>query len=371
VSSRRGELARDASLRPASFGALIAVAVRELSWTMPRVAREIRAWRTRACAIPDGRLREDALISLRRERLNVEGAALFASIPESQAPNLLRALVAYQVILDFLDTVTERFVDCPRESGLQLHRALVDALDLHAPMADYYRFHPRGVDDGGYLKELVTVCRSNCANLPGYALVRDRAMSAAGRLVVQVANHDPLPARRKAALVAWAENQPASDFDVSWFELAAAASSTLGIHALLALAVEPNPRADVVATVDAAYFPWICAASTFLDSLVDQDDDVRDGSHSYLAHYPDTQTALRRLHEITQRSVSETNRLPRAERHAVIVCGMIAMYLSKASARSSELRSATREILSAAGSLPRIQLPIMRIMRAVQGLGDA
>jgi hypothetical protein len=47
------------------------------------------------------------------------------------------------------------------------------------------------------------------------------------------------------------------------------------------------------------------------------------------------------------------------------------MYLSTDSARSPELRAASDRIAGAAGSLPRVQLLIMRAMRAVQQLGDA
>ncbi|HMJ04140.1 MAG TPA: DUF2600 family protein, partial [Conexibacter sp.] len=80
---------------------------------------------------------------------------------------------------------------------------------------------------------------------------------------------------------------------------------------------------------------------------------------------------VERLCEIVFRSAYGTRRLRNGERHALITTGMVAMYLSKASARSPELRSASREILRAAGSLPRFQMPIMRMMRAAQGLGDA
>ena len=50
---------------------------------------------------------------------------------------------------------------------------------------------------------------------------------------------------------------------------------------------------------------------------------------------------------------------------------MVSMYLSKESARSPELRASTRRIARSAGSLPRVQLPIMRAMRLAQRLGDA
>ena len=80
---------------------------------------------------------------------------------------------------------------------------------------------------------------------------------------------------------------------------------------------------------------------------------------------------VERLCEIVYRSAHGARQLRNGERHALIATGMVSMYLSKASARTPELLPATRRIARAAGSLPRVQLPIMRTMRAVQRLGDA
>ena len=79
---------------------------------------------------------------------------------------------------------------------------------------------------------------------------------------------------------------------MSWWELTAAASSTLGIHALLALAADPASGEHEVIEVDAAYMPWICAASTMLDSYVDSAQDALQQSHSYIAHYPSSRLRL-------------------------------------------------------------------------------
>lgn len=348
---------------PRQLAALAAVYAREVAWVAPSVAAEVRRWRARAAAIPDPALREDALISLERERLNIEGAALYAVLPRRREPRLLRVLVAYQIALDYLDTLGERLVGEPHRTGVQLHRALVEALDPGSPVSDYYRYLPWAADDGGYLRALVEACREGCRTLPGYERVREPAVRAGARFVVQVANHDPLPARRDAALVAWAAGQEPYGAGASWFELAAGASSTLGIHALLALATRPDPSPAAVAAVDAAYFPWVCAASTLLDSLVDRADDARTGSHNFLDHYADEATAERRLAEVIARSVAQSRRLGRGERHAVIVCGMVAMYLSKSSAAGPELRPAARRLLRAAGGLAALELPILRWLR--------
>lgn len=350
--------------------ALVAVAARELAWVLPSVSREIGHWREVASCAGGPTLREDALLSLRRERLNVEGAALFAILPRRRHPALVRALCAYQITLDYLDTISERPVDEPLANGRKLHRALSDAVNPDAPLSDYYRFH-LDARDGGYLRRLVEAGRAGCLALAAFEHVHARAVRAATLAMVQAVNHDPLPARRIVGLRAWAERELPGPQEMTWFELAAAASSSLWTLALLALAADPQLREDDVVEAETVYFPWICAASTLLDAYVDQASDRAAGEHSYVEHYDSEREMVDRLCEITYRSVDGARRLRNGERHALIVAGMVSMYLSKASARSPELRAASARIARAAGSLPRVQLPIMRAMRAAQRLGDS
>jgi tetraprenyl-beta-curcumene synthase len=350
--------------------AFLEVAARELTWVLPNVRKEVRHWRARALGIPDGALREDAILTLDRERLNTEGAALFAVLSRSRNHGLLRVLAAFQIILDYLDTISEQPADDPLANGRQLHLALTEALDPGGPVSDYYRYHP-WQDDGGYLRELVELCRRECEGLPGFRRVRERVMRAAELGTVQILNHDPVAQRRDDALRRWTERELPEQTEAAWFELTAAASSSLWVLALLALGADADVDERTVVEAELVYFPWICAASTLLDAFVDQPEDAATGNHSYVAHYDSPEAMTERLAEIVFLSASGARQLRNGERHALITTGMVAMYLSKASARSPELRGATRQILAAAGSLPRMQMPIMRIMRALQGLGDA
>ena len=348
----------------------MSVAVRELRWVMPTVRVEVARWRRAAAAIPAGRLQADAFENLRSCRLNTEGAALYAILPRVRHPALVRALVAYQIALDYLDTLSEHPCEAQRANGLRLHRALVEALDPGGPISDHYRHHPWR-DDGGFLRALVDATRSGCLALPAYERVRARALESAERMTIQSLNHDPLPERRDAALQAWAARRFPGRDELTWFEWTAASCSSLSTFALLALAADPRLDEDDVAEAEAVYFPWICAASTLLDAFVDQPADRAEGSHSYVEHYDSPEEMVERLCEITYRSVDGARRLRNGERHALIAAGMVSMYLSKASARSPELRDASARIARAAGSLLRFQLPVMRAMRAARRLGDA
>lgn len=340
------------------------MATRELTYVLPRVSSEIQLWRERALAIPDGPIREDALGALSTKRFNPEGAALFSVLARRHDPRLLRLLVAFQVLLDFLDSTTERTVPRPVEDGAQLHLALAEALQPGAPLSDYYRFHPWR-DDGGYLSALVTSCQECCAMLPSYSQVRPLAVRAARRCAVQGINHDPDPARREQTLRRWARLEFADEWEreLSWWELTAAASSTVGIHALLAKAAEPGVTAEEARRVDAVYMPWVCAASTMLDSYVDEAVDVVSEGHSYVRHYPSPAIAARRVCELMRRSICEARRLRGGARHALIVAGMAAMYLSADEARTPAMRTTTERFLDAGGSLPRLLLPILRVWR--------
>ncbi|MFL5817204.1 MAG: DUF2600 family protein [Conexibacter sp.] len=350
--------------------ALVGVAARELTWVIPNVTREVRRWHAVALRVPDLALRDDATLTLRRERLNTEGASLFAILPRRRNIELLRVLAAYQITLDYLDTISERPSEDPLGNGRQLHLALTEAVDPGSPISDYYRLHPHR-EDIGYLRGLVEQCRAGCTALPGFERVRARVRRSAHLGTVQVPNHDPCEERRAAGLRAWVERELPGRSELSWFELTAAASSSLWTLALLALAADPNLHEDDVLEAEAVYFPWINAASTLLDAFVDQRSDREEGSHSYVEHYDSPSEMVERLCEIVYRSVHGARQLRNGERHALIATGMVSMYLSKESARSPELRQATRRIARTAGSLPRVQLPIMRTMRAVQRLGDA
>ncbi len=343
---------------------LARVTTRELLQGLPAVAREVSAWRTLAFAIPDARIRQDALSALARKRGHTDGAALFWTLPASRSPSLLRLLVAYEIMWDFLDSVNERGAAAGQRNGRQLHLALVEALDPSLPISDYYRYHPWR-EDGGYLRALVDVCRESCGRLPSYERIRPLVVLEAKRAQVLAINHDLDPACRDATLRAWAAEEFPGGHEASWFELTGAASASLTVHVLLALGAEaPSAELDLARTQN-AYFPWISAATTMLDSYVDQLEDAANGDHSYIAHYQSPELVVQRIGQLLQRSFREARALENAEHHLLIVACMVAMYLSKDSARSHPLHAETKRLASAGGSLTRFLLPILRLWRIV------
>jgi tetraprenyl-beta-curcumene synthase len=346
----------------------VAAAARELLWGLRSVSNEMGAWRRYARAIPDAPLREDALSSLTRKRTHADGAALFSILPRRRCPRLLRLLVAYEIALDFLDNVNER--EASGGNGRQLHLALVEALDPQRSLSDYY-LHHRWRDDGGYLRALVESCREGCGQLPGYPRVRSTLRRETVRALVLGINHELEPARRDGALRRWADRECAGYREASWFELTSAASASLTVHALLALAAESVGSDSEISAVLAAYFPWISATSTMLDSYVDQFEDALVGGHSYLDHYPSRAAAAQRVGELVERSVSCARCLNRGHRHVVIATCMVAMYLSKDSARTPAMHTTTRNLARCGGSLAVLMLPVLRLWRILYALRSA
>jgi tetraprenyl-beta-curcumene synthase len=193
--------------------------------------------------------------------------------------------------------------------------------------------------------------------------VRPLAVREAQRAQVLALNHDPDPGDRDASLRAWARREFEGQQRLSWFELSGAASASLTIHAFLALASEPACSEREIDRTCAAYFPWVSVATTMLDSYVDQVEDLVNGDHRYIAHYASEQLARERVCELVARSACEARRLRHGHRHAVIAACMVAMYLSKDSARAQDMRASTDGFVRAGGSLTRLLLPILRLWR--------
>jgi tetraprenyl-beta-curcumene synthase len=334
---------------------------RELTWALPLAAREIRRWRKLAARIPDPAIRGDALSSFAHKRVNIDGAALFCILSSSRDPRLLRLLVAYQILWDFLDSMNEHGSNRGTVNGRHLHLALVDALDPALPISDYYRYHPWR-EDGGYLCSLVSFCRRECALLPSYEAVRPLVLREANRAQVLAINHDPDDAQRDLELRRWARREFPTERCASWFELTAAASAGLTIFALLAATTKPRVNVAELEQVRRAYSPWISATATMLDSYVDQSEDETKGEHSYVKHYWPEVTSLR-VGELVRRATLEAATLSDGERHVLIVASMAAMYLSNDRARAAPMRNETRTLIRAGGPLAGLLLPVLRLWR--------
>jgi tetraprenyl-beta-curcumene synthase len=367
-------------MRPA---ALTHALSRELLWGLRHVSREVGKWRVRAATIPDPELRADALNALANKRGNINGAAMFWTLPDRRDHNLLKALIAYEVLADYLDCVSERGASLGLSNGRQLHVALVEALDPLAPISDYYRHHNHH-EDGGYASALVRSCRASCAELPSFAEVQPFLARAGGLSQVLALNHEPHPAARAHQLKEWADlncsaqagldNKWQTPTGQTWFERAAGASAWLTVFAMLALATE-QPSAEraphEVQHTYESYLRWIAPIGAMLDSYGDLGQDLASAQHSYISHYPDMEIAVERLGALIHHSRRTSAALPRGARHSLIAACMVAFYLSKDSVSTPTMSASTRKLQRAGGPLAVALTPVLRLWRIRYGQRSA
>ncbi|HEV7615594.1 MAG TPA: DUF2600 family protein [Solirubrobacterales bacterium] len=331
---------------------------------VPQVRGELMGWRRLTNSIPDPKLRAQARAAIDQKSLNVEATAVFATLPpRSHRAHALRAMVALQVAIDYLDSLGEQPAAEPLANGLQLHRALVAAVTPGADAEDWYRHHAQR-EDGGYLDALLAACQQGLAALPARAAVLASVQRAARRCGEgQSHTHAAAAASSSQAgpgqLETWARSLGAPAV-YRWWEVAAGASSSVAAHALIAAAADPATSPAEAELIDAAYFPPIGALTVLLDDLIDRDEDARAGAHSYIAYYRDGGDAANRLDLLAQLAGAALAPLRHRHRHAAILAGVVGFYLSAEQAETPYARPARARLLGSAGPAVR---PIVAVMR--------
>jgi tetraprenyl-beta-curcumene synthase len=338
----------------------------------PAASAARRRLHRRAAAIPDPALRAEALASFRDKRSNSEGLAALALLaPVAGRRGIVQGLIAYQLMLDYLDGVSERPSADPIANGLRLHSAFEVALDLEAEHFDYYGLAGVG-EDGGYLVELIETVRRSLGGLPSYATVREPLLRQA-RLCreSQSLNHALQFAPVQEQVDEWAAATAADagvDLGFEWWELiAAAAASSLCVGALLALAARPGVGSAEADAVDAAYFPWASGLNALLDSLVDLDEDQNGASH--LRRYESREHAGARLTALAVGARERVSRLPDGELHEAILAAMGAMYLSQPQAWTPEAEVVSKAMFDAFGPMTRPAILVHVVRRGGRGAG--
>ena len=145
--------------------ALVLVNVRYWSRVAPLARSEMERWRQRARTIEDPVLRALAVAKLDEEGFNAEAAAMLATLaPRAHRRRTVEAIVAAEVLYDYLDGLTEFPAAEARGDGERLFTAFTDAVDPSAvPDGDYYRHHSSAEDV--YLEQTRRQ-REACASRP-------------------------------------------------------------------------------------------------------------------------------------------------------------------------------------------------------------
>lgn len=331
---------------------------------LPQVRGELQHWERRTGGIPDLVLRDAALSAIKEKSSNVEATAVFAILtPRSRRSSVLRAMTALQTTIEYLDVLGEQSHDEPLANGLALHGALEEAVTPGAQHSDWYRLHPQS-DDGGYLASLVATCQQEVATLPSGDAVLTTAQRAAQRCA-EGQSHTHAAVRSEAgaqALKEWAAGLDDSG-EHYWWELAAGASSSVAIHALIAAAANENVDTEEAKRVDAAYFPPIGALTVLLDDLIDREADLAAEEHNYLGYYANNEIAAERFAVLAQRAQNAIAGLRLKQRHTAILMGVGGFYLSKPAAKSGYARPIRARMLKALGAAV---YPILAVRKVLQ-----
>jgi tetraprenyl-beta-curcumene synthase len=346
--------------------ALLFANVRYWSAVAPLVRKQLRGWRQRALAIEDPVLRELALAKLSDEGFNAEVAATLATLaPRLHRRGVVKAIVALEILFDYLDGLTESPTFESPDDGDRLFRAFTDAVAPESkPAGDYYRHHSRR-GDGGYLDALVKVVREALAELPATIKLTDIMRRSAERTAEAQLHIHAACIVESGALERWGWRR-ATETPLGWREyVAGAASSVLAVHALIAAAADHRTTRAQGLDIDRIYLP-IAALPTILDSLIDYERDAVVGRPGYVRYYEDRALLARQLTSVIQEGIGHARRVPNGAHHVMTLVGVVAYYTSAPSAQSDFARPVTAQVRRHLKPLIGPTLAVMLTWRAVK-----
>lgn len=297
---------------------------------LPQIRRCLQRWERRAQTIPSAALRRDAIETLTQKATYVEAAAAFATLaaPTSR-PAAIDFIVAWQAISDYVDALGEQPSCDPFANNMQLHRALLAAVDPEQPPADYYAHHQHA-DDGGYLDALVTTCRQSMRALPLGGAVQQIATVAAERCrEAQSHVHATEQGGSVDALQRWTAAQTRTN-GYDWWAVAAAGISGIAIPPLVAAAANPTTTSHTLTLIHDVYWPHVCALSVLLDRIADHDTDADE--FSVLARHATLAELAAALAKAAANASRAASVLPDAAAHHMIIASTIAYYLTESRA---------------------------------------
>jgi tetraprenyl-beta-curcumene synthase len=347
--------------------ALALVNVRYWCTVAPLARQQLHVWRQCAETIDDPVLRTTALSKLEDEGFNAEAAALLATLaPRRHRRRAVEAIIATEIIYDYLDGLTESPSHHASQDGACLFRAFTDALTPSLPSSGgYYRHHSHSEDC--YLDVLVATVRSALAGLPAFAALADLFQASAARgAAAQLHIHEATQSQ-SPELEQWAREQAAGS-SLQWREfLAGAACSVLSLHALIAAASDPRTTYDQALELDEIYLS-ISVFPTILDSVVDHDADTASGRSGYVQHYEDSGVLALRLASVVGDVIARAHNARQGAHHVMTLVGVLAYYLSAPGANSEFARPVSMQLARQSQPLLAPTLTMMRTWRAAKHL---
>lgn len=312
---------------------------------LPHVHRYLRQWRRKAEAIPDPELRTQALMSIDTKTFHCEGGAILALLSEGDVREVIRFIVAYQTISDYLDNLCDRSTSLNPADFRALHESMTHALTPGAKHANYYRYHAEQ-QDGGYLQSLVETCQQFMRSLPSYDVIAPTLHELAGYYCdLQVHKHVAYE-KRVPRLQSWFHGHQAYLPEMSWYEFSACSGSTLGIFCLVSYASATTFTEEKTQEIKDGYFPWVQGLHILLDYFIDQEEDRRGGDLNFCFYYDSQEKMMQRIEHFIEQADASISRLPDATFHRMINHGLLGIYLADKKVRGQkQVRVLSKKIL--------------------------
>jgi tetraprenyl-beta-curcumene synthase len=348
--------------------ALVTANIRYWTTVAPLVRKQIARYKERAREIRDPTLQAMALDKLDDQRFHAQVAATLATLaPRTHRKSTVRAIVATEVMYDYLDALTERPGPDPISDGLRLSQAFTDAVSIgRKPVGEYYALHPQS--EPRYLHSLVAETRDALAELPSTGVIVPVAELCAARFGEAQVRAHAIPYLGIEQLREWAMNH-ATGLGLGWLEYFAGATSTvLGLHAMIAAAANPRTTRKDAAAIDTLYL-YIGVIVTMLDSVIDYERDMATaGEPGYARYYTSRQELLQGLRNASQRVMSLAPATPDAAHHVMTFVGVVAFYTSAPTATNAFATSVTEHIQQELRPLIKPTLAVMRTWRMAKRL---
>lgn len=348
--------------------ALILANLRYWPQLAPQVRDQMRRWERLASEIEDPELCALALQKLRRERFNAEAGAMLATLaapPYRRAA--ARAILATELLFDYLDGLTERPLPDPLADGEALYADFIGAFDPSPGAAEHGSLVGLCTAADPYAAELARIAHTAVAELPARAAIMPIAGACARNAAQAQVRMHAVPRLGAEQLEQWARAQPDAR-TLPWRDfLAGSACSVLTLHALIAAAGDPRTTPRRARQIAAAYRP-ICTAMTLLDGLLDAERDAIAGQHSYASLYEDLESLGAALIGAVSASTRACARLPDGSRHAMVLGAAVAYWLSQPSARSEAAAPIAGKMRRELGPLLPAPLALMRAWRGARHL---
>ena len=330
------------------------MSVPRVPWTMtakilfkviPRVRLHLDYWKKRAAAISDPELQRQALASIETKTFHCEGGGLYALLAGAHFDDVIRFIVAFQTISDYLDNLCDRSTSLDPVHFAALHESMLHALTPEARTINYYRFGPEQ-DDSNYLRDLVRTCQEVLSLLPRYDIIASLLYELEGLYAELQVHKHALSDERLVRLQGWYDTHKRSLPQMRWYEFAAACGSTLGIFCLVARAFDPSFSAEQARSIRYAYFPWVQGLHILLDYFVDQEEDRLGGDLNFCSFYENSDIMVERLVHIFKEADAAAAELPHRAFHRMVCHGLLAIYLADRKVdRQEKMRSMAVRIM--------------------------